>query len=226
MTTCRRFRASRKCGTSSSKTEFGSRFAIQAGTLVRKPHFPMLRENNVRAGFFEREQCLSMLKHLPTSMQPVVTFTFVTGWRINGEILPLQWRQVDLKLGEVRLDPGTTKNLEGSRLLLDVRAEGTAEIATQSRRRHPASEGDDRSARVPPRRAHQGRRRRVLVRACDRAQRLLSRVVPCPDLRRLPWQHPARLPSNRYSQHGSSRHPRARGDEIKRPQDAQRFRSL
>lgn len=45
----------------------------------------MLRENNVRAGFFEREQYLSVLRHLPTSMQPVVTFPFVTGWRINGE---------------------------------------------------------------------------------------------------------------------------------------------
>jgi integrase-like protein len=87
--------------------------AIQAGKLVHKPHFPMLRENNVRAGFFEREQYLSVLRHLPTSMQPVVTFAFVTGWRINSEVLPLEWRQVDLKLGEVRLDPGTTKNLEG-----------------------------------------------------------------------------------------------------------------
>lgn len=87
--------------------------AIQAGKLVHKPHFPMLRENNVRAGFFEREQYLSVLKHLPTSMQPVVTFAYVTGWRINSEVLPLQWRQVDLKAGEVRLDPGTTKNLEG-----------------------------------------------------------------------------------------------------------------
>jgi hypothetical protein len=37
----------------------------------------------------------------------------VTGWRINSEVLPLQCRQVDLKAGEVRLDPGTTKNLEG-----------------------------------------------------------------------------------------------------------------
>jgi integrase len=41
------------------------------------------------------------------------TFAYVTGWRINSEVLPLQWRQVDLKAGEVRLDPGTTKNLEG-----------------------------------------------------------------------------------------------------------------
>jgi integrase len=87
--------------------------AIQAGKLVHKPHFPMLRENNVRAGFFEREQYLAVQKHLPPSMRPVVTFAYVTGWRINSEILPLQWRQVDLKLGEVRLDPGTTKNLEG-----------------------------------------------------------------------------------------------------------------
>lgn len=28
-------------------------------------------------------------------------------------MLPLQWRQVDLRVGEVRLDPGTTKNREG-----------------------------------------------------------------------------------------------------------------
>ena len=38
--------------------------AIQAGKLLHKPHFPMLRENNVRAGFFEREQYLAMQRHL------------------------------------------------------------------------------------------------------------------------------------------------------------------
>lgn len=37
----------------------------------------------------------------------------MTGWRINSEVLPLEWRQVDLKAGEVRLDPGKTKNGEG-----------------------------------------------------------------------------------------------------------------
>jgi hypothetical protein len=43
-------------------------------------------------------------------MQPIVTFPYVTGWRINSEVLPFQWRHVDLTIGEVRLDPGTTKN--------------------------------------------------------------------------------------------------------------------
>ena len=87
--------------------------AVQAGKLLRKPHCPTLRENTVRAGFFERDQYLAVQRHLPPSMQPVVTFAYVTGWRIASEVLPLQWRQVDLKAGEVRLDPGTTKNLEG-----------------------------------------------------------------------------------------------------------------
>lgn len=87
--------------------------AVQAAKLHYKPHFPMLRENNVRKGFFERDQYLAVLKHLPEAMRPIVTFAYVTGWRINSEVLPLQWRQVDLTAGEVRLDPGTTKNGEG-----------------------------------------------------------------------------------------------------------------
>jgi integrase len=33
--------------------------------------------------------------------------------RLFDDLRRLQWRQVDLKAGEVRLDPGTTKNLEG-----------------------------------------------------------------------------------------------------------------
>lgn len=87
--------------------------AIEAGKLHHKPHFAMLREDNVRVGFFEPEQYGAVLAHLPEGMRPVVTFAYVTGWRINSEVLPIQWRQVDLRVGEVRLDPGTTKNREG-----------------------------------------------------------------------------------------------------------------
>jgi hypothetical protein len=65
----------------------------------------MLRENNVRAGFFEHAQYLSVLPRLPEAMRPVVTFAYVTGWRINSEGLPLQWRQVDLKAGAPESQP-------------------------------------------------------------------------------------------------------------------------
>jgi integrase len=46
-------------------------------------------------------------------MRPIVEFAHITGWRTPSEILPLEWRQVDMKNGEVRLDAGTTKNGEG-----------------------------------------------------------------------------------------------------------------
>jgi integrase len=89
------------------------RLALQAGKLLAIPYVPMLRENNVRTGFFEAEQFASVLKNLPAEIQPIARFAYITGWRIPSEVLPLEWRQVDLKGGELRLDPGTTKNDEG-----------------------------------------------------------------------------------------------------------------
>jgi integrase len=87
--------------------------AIQAGKLIQKPHIPLLKEHNVRVGFFEREQFLAVLAHLPDPVRPAATFAYLTGWRIDSEVLPLEWRQVDFGAGEVRLDPGKTKNWEG-----------------------------------------------------------------------------------------------------------------
>ena len=73
----------------------------------------MLQEHNVRSGFFEREQFEIVRSQLPEAIRPVVTFAYLTGWRIPGEVIPLQWRPIDLQDGTVRLDPGTTKNREG-----------------------------------------------------------------------------------------------------------------
>lgn len=44
-------------------------------------------------------------------MQQIADCAYVTGWR-KSEILSLQWRQVDFEAGNVRLEPGTTKNRE------------------------------------------------------------------------------------------------------------------
>ncbi len=61
--------------------------AIEAGKLPHKPHFAMLREDNARGGFFERDQYEAVPAHLPEGKRPVVTFAYVTGWRINSEVL-------------------------------------------------------------------------------------------------------------------------------------------
>ena len=87
--------------------------AMQAGKLIAKPYIPMLREDNVRTGFFEREQFASVQRHIPSHLRGVVAFAYATGWRIPSEVLPLEWRQVDFAAGEVRLDPGATKNDDG-----------------------------------------------------------------------------------------------------------------
>ena len=113
--------------------------AIQAGKLLHRPHVPLLEERNTRSGFFELEQFSSVLGHLPSALRPVIEFAFITGWRITSEVLPLQWRNVDLRGGEIRLDPDTTKNRSGRvfpitddlRVLLDERRRATKELERQ-----------------------------------------------------------------------------------------------
>ena len=87
--------------------------AVQARKLLHKPYVPLLEERNTRKGFFEQHQLASVSTHLPAPLRPVITFAFITGWRIPSEVLPLEWRQVDFAAGEIRLDPETTKNRDG-----------------------------------------------------------------------------------------------------------------
>jgi integrase len=85
---------------------------LQTGKVATRPYIPMLKENNVRKGFFGWEDFLKLRKALPDHLHPLVTFAYYTGWR-KSEILGLAWRQVDLTSGCVRLDVGVTKGGEG-----------------------------------------------------------------------------------------------------------------
>ena len=89
------------------------RLALQGGTLLHMPHIPMLREAAPRSGFFERSEFEDVREQLPAPLQPVVTFAYLTGWRVPSEVLPLTWGHVDRSEKTIRLDPGTTKNSEG-----------------------------------------------------------------------------------------------------------------
>lgn len=106
------------------------------------PTFQFLQENNVRTGFFEREQFEAVRRCLPEYLRPVVTFMYITGWRSRSEVFPLQWHQVDFKAGTVRLEPGTTKNREGRvlfmtpelREMLEARRAATDKLQRESGR--------------------------------------------------------------------------------------------
>jgi len=86
--------------------------AIENEKLMHGPYIALLKERNVRKGFFEREQLADVQRHLPTALQPVVEFAYLTGWRIPSEVLPLQWSNVDFAGGVVTLDPDVAKNEE------------------------------------------------------------------------------------------------------------------
>ena len=88
-----------------------------------RPYIPMLAEAAPRSGFFEREEFERVRSQLPEAIRPVVTFAYLTGWRVHSEILSLQWRNVDMKAGILTLDPGSTKNKDGRTFPFGVMAE-------------------------------------------------------------------------------------------------------
>lgn len=86
------------------------RLAKRARKISDVPYFPMVKEDNARKGFFEREQFDTVLKHLPERLRGIATIGYFTGWR-REEITGLEWRNVDRRAGELRID--TSKNGEG-----------------------------------------------------------------------------------------------------------------
>src|SRR5438046_8377586 len=87
--------------------------AIAAGTLASRPHIALLREDNMRRGFFEAGEFESVRRRLPPDLADFVSFLYTTGWRWRSEAARLCWANVAFDAGEVRLEPGTTKTGEG-----------------------------------------------------------------------------------------------------------------
>jgi integrase len=88
----------------------GYTLAMQDGTVITRPHIPMLREAPPRAGFLTDKQLEQVIHHLPADVRPAIEFAGITGWRIPSEVLALRWKNVDFDGGRVRLEPGTTKS--------------------------------------------------------------------------------------------------------------------
>ncbi|UCG14166.1 MAG: site-specific integrase [Deltaproteobacteria bacterium] len=82
------------------------------------PHIPLLKENNVRKGFFEHGEFLVLRDVLPDHLKGIATFGYKVGWR-HEEICSLTRKQVDLRQGIVRLEPGEAKNDEARTVYLD-----------------------------------------------------------------------------------------------------------
>lgn len=49
-----------------------------------------MQGRHTRAGFFDDVMFAAVRDKLPEVVQPVVTFAYITGWRIQLEVLPLE----------------------------------------------------------------------------------------------------------------------------------------
>ncbi|MCU1382791.1 MAG: phage integrase protein breaking and rejoining enzyme [Acidobacteria bacterium] len=193
--------------------------AMQAGKLMVRPYIPLLKEHNVRTGFFEPQQSASVQRHLPTHMRGIAAFAFVTGWRTPSEILPLEWRQVDLKQNEVRLDVGATKNGEGRvfPITIELRRilESQQEIAKVVKREHGTI---PRHVFCYTKGAKAGNS--VTEGGYNKAWRKARVAAGCPG------RIPPRLSSHRGAQSGAGRGAGARRDADDRTQDSSGVRAL
>jgi integrase len=85
--------------------------------VLRMPHFPHLRENNVRKGFLEDSQYARLVAGSDLWFRTLVELGRTYGWRVS-ELLTMKVAQVDLVQRVIRLDPGTTKNREGREVFM------------------------------------------------------------------------------------------------------------
>lgn len=76
--------------------------ARDAGAVQVVPRFPSLAVER-RQGRFEPHELARLLAELPEWYRPLVEAADETGWRMQSELVPLTWAEVDFEHGWIRL---------------------------------------------------------------------------------------------------------------------------
>ena len=108
------------------------RLALKDGRLSHTPRIESLPEHNTCTGFFEADQFVALVGHLPEYLQDLARFAYYTGWR-KGDLVKLRWETVDLEGGVIRLRSGDTKTGKGRVLALDTTLRALIERRYQDR---------------------------------------------------------------------------------------------
>jgi len=87
------------------------RIAHEDGKLQAVPVIRLLKEPTPRKGFLPVEKFEELLGALPSYLRPLILFLYWCGVRL-GEARAIEWSQVNLKEGLIRLESDQTKNSE------------------------------------------------------------------------------------------------------------------
>ena len=145
------------------------RLAQSAGKVAFRPEIPMLPEDNRREDFFEADEYQAVLDNLPEYLRPVIQTAYITGWRINSEILTRQKRHVDLDSGCLRFESSRALDEKGRSFPLTVELN---EVLT--RQLEKTAELEQKTGRVIPWLFHRDGKpikdfRKAWTAACQRA---------------------------------------------------------
>lgn len=80
--------------------------------VIAVPYFPMIAETTIRKGFLSDEQYAALLFELPADLKALFVTGYLNGIR-KGELLVIEWPQVDFESGFITLEKGETKNDDG-----------------------------------------------------------------------------------------------------------------
>jgi integrase len=83
--------------------------ALEDGKIQFRPKIRLLKAGPARKGFLALEKFDELLGLLPANLKPLITFLYYCGVRV-GEALQIEWSQVDLEGGLIRLEGEQTKN--------------------------------------------------------------------------------------------------------------------
>ena len=92
------------------------RLAIDQELIATRPRIALLKEDNVRTGFFEWDEFVAFLAHLPSQYQALFQVAYITGWRVRSELLTRRWSNVEFNgRGCLRIEPGEAKDAREGR---------------------------------------------------------------------------------------------------------------
>lgn len=81
----------------------------------RAPKIQLLKETNIREGFIEHAQYVTLRNELPPYLRPLFVVAYHIGGR-RGELTMIRWPQIDFAANQIRLNREDTKNEQGRTL--------------------------------------------------------------------------------------------------------------